>query len=100
MSLLCLVRGERDFSRRPEVVVHRDSPTRGRSARDFRYAFAYVVRGLLEHCVGHVRSRLDTLLDMLLDMLLDALMDAVLNSLMEEVGQSHQQLQIHGKRLP
>jgi hypothetical protein len=32
--------------------------------------------------------------------LLDALMDAVLNSLMEEVGQSHQHLQIHGKRLP
>jgi hypothetical protein len=96
MSLLCLVLGERDFSRRPEVVVHRDSPTRGRSARDFRYAFAYVVRGPLEHCVGHVRSRLDTLLDTLLD----ALMDAVLNSLMEEVGQSHQQLQIHGKRLP
>ncbi len=96
MSLLCLVLGERDFSRRPEVVVHRDSPTRGRSARDFRYAFAYVVRGPLEHCVGHVRSRLDTLLEMLFD----ALMDAVLNSLMEEVGQSHQQLQIHGKRLP
>jgi hypothetical protein len=37
---------------------------------------------------------------MLFDTLLDALMDAVLNSLMEEVGQSHQLLQIHGKRLP
>jgi hypothetical protein len=33
-------------------------------------------------------------------MLLDTLMDAVLNSLMEEVGQSNQQLQMHGKRLP
>ena len=92
MSLLCLVLGERDFLKRPEVEVHRDSLTRGRSARDFRYVFTYLARGPFEHCVGHVRRRLDGLLD--------ALMDAVLNSLMEEVGQSHQHLQIHGKRLP
>jgi hypothetical protein len=50
------------------------------------------VRGPFEHCVSHVRNRLDTLLD--------TLMDALLNSLMDEVGQSHQQRQIHGKRLP
>jgi hypothetical protein len=46
------------------------------------------MRGPFDHCVGHVRNRLDTLLD------------ALLKSLMDEVGQSHQQLQIHGKRLP
>jgi len=88
MSLLCFVLGERDFSRRPELVVHRDTPTKGRSARDFRYAFTFVLRGPFDHYVGHVRNRLD------------ALLNSLLNSLMDEVGQSHQQVQIHAKRLP
>jgi hypothetical protein len=58
------------------------------------------VRGPFEHCVSHVRNRLDALLATLVDALMDALLDSLLNSLMDEVGQSHQQLQIHGKRLP
>jgi len=54
------------------------------------------LRGPFDHYVGHVRNRLDALLDALMD----ALMDALLNSLMDEVGRSHQQVQIHAKRLP
>ena len=58
------------------------------------------MRGPFDHYVGHVRNRLDALLDALMDALLNSLMDALLNSLMDEVGRSHQQVQIHAKRLP